>query len=81
MKFDELWATLPIPFGYEHMDELDQSRWKAVVEAAFRTGLFEGTHNKADMAAGGWAKSDHMQKGAKAHFWRAHKTRAWPIIR
>ena len=47
MTFEELWKTLPIPWGYRHMDELDQSRWKAVVEAAFRTGLFEGTHKSA----------------------------------
>ena len=44
MTFDELWQTLPIPFGYEHMDELDKRRWQAIVEAAFRKGLFEGTH-------------------------------------
>ena len=44
MTFEELWATLPVPFGYEHMDELDKARWKAMVEAAFRTGLFEGTY-------------------------------------
>jgi outer membrane protein assembly factor BamA len=47
MTFEELWKTLPIPWGYRHMDELDQSRWKAVVEAAFRTGLFEGAHKSA----------------------------------
>jgi len=47
MKFEELWQTLPIPFGYQHMDELDKARWKAMVEAAFRTGLFEGTHKSA----------------------------------
>ena len=47
MTFDELWQTLPIPFGYEHMDELDKRRWQALVEAAFRTGLFEGTHKSA----------------------------------
>ena len=47
MTFEELWQTLPIPWGYRHMDELDQSRWKAVVVAAFRTGLFEGTHKSA----------------------------------
>jgi hypothetical protein len=27
----------------------------------------------ADTGAGVWARSDHMQKGAKAHFWRPHK--------
>jgi hypothetical protein len=47
MTFDELWDTLPIPFGYEHMDDLDKARWKAMVEAAFRTGLFEGAHKSA----------------------------------
>jgi hypothetical protein len=47
MTFDELWKTLPIPFGYEHMNDLDKARWKAIVEAAFRTGLFEGTHKSA----------------------------------
>ena len=47
MKFEELWQTLPIPFGYQHMDELDKERWKAMVEAAFKTGLFEGTHKSA----------------------------------
>lgn len=47
MTFVELWDTLPIPFGYEHMDELDKGRWRAMVEAAFRTGLFEGAHKSA----------------------------------
>ena len=47
MTFDELWQTLPIPFGYEHMDELDKRRWQALVEAAFRKGLFDGTHKSA----------------------------------
>lgn len=44
MTFEELWQTLPIPFGYEHIDDMDKVRWKPVVEAAFRTGMYDGTY-------------------------------------
>jgi len=47
MKFDELWQTLPIPFGYHTCTTREQNQWKALVEAAFKTGLFEGTHKSA----------------------------------
>ena len=47
MKFDELWQTLPIPFGYQTCTTREQNQWKALVEAAFKTGLFEGTHKSA----------------------------------
>jgi hypothetical protein len=47
MKFDELWQTLPIPFGYQTCTTREQNQWKALVEAAFKTGLFDGAHKSA----------------------------------
>lgn len=44
MTFEELWQTLPIPFGYQTCTTREQNQWKALVEAAFKTGLFEGTY-------------------------------------
>ena len=46
MTFDELWQTLPVPPGYEQMDAVEQRRWQALVEAAFRKGLFEAMHER-----------------------------------
>jgi hypothetical protein len=48
MTFDDLWKTLPIPVGYSAMDEVDQRRWKAVVEASFRRGVFNGAEQWAE---------------------------------
>ena len=47
MTFDELWQTLPIPFGYQTCTTREQNQWKVLVEAAFKTGLFEGAHKSA----------------------------------
>ena len=47
MTFDELWQTLPIPFGYQTCTTREQNQWKALVEAAFKTGLFDGAHKSA----------------------------------
>jgi hypothetical protein len=46
MTFDDLWQTLPVPEWYVHMDEVDQRRLQALVEAAFRRGVFQGLEQK-----------------------------------
>lgn len=51
MTFDEVWKTLPIPANYFAMDDAYKLRWQGVVEAAFRTGLFEGTYKSGSAKA------------------------------
>jgi hypothetical protein len=46
MTFDDLWQTLPIPAGYAQMDAVEQRRWQALVEAAFRSGLIDHAYSK-----------------------------------
>jgi tryptophan 2,3-dioxygenase len=46
MTFDDLWQTLPIPAGYAKMDPVEQRRWQALVEAAFRSGLIDHAYSK-----------------------------------